>query len=303
MEADQRIDLFLHSHLNVSRVRIQEMIKSSKVTVNNQKVKAHHKVKQGEIITFYPLELNEGVISPTDILPQPISIEILYMDSDIIMVNKPAGMVTHLTHKIHFNTLVNALLAQTTLCKIGLPFRPGIVHRLDKDTSGVIVVARTEAAYYSLVEQFGKKRMKRLYLAIVYGKVKELEGRIAVPIGWIRTGGVRKEIHGRKAREAITNFKVLERTSDYSFLELSLETGRTHQIRLHLSHIGYPVIGDSIYGRKKDGTSLISRQALHAYLLGIHHPTTGKYVEFTTHLPDDMKLFLQQHGFSNFVGE
>jgi len=206
-------------------------------------------------------------------------------------------MIVHPTHKIKSGTLINALLFHTKgkLSSIGAPLRPGIVHRLDKDTSGVIVVAKSNQAYWPLARQFSAHTINRSYLALVHGIMKQEKGEIDVPIGRPFKGGVGMKVKGRLAKKAITYFKIRERfNSGYSLLEVKLMTGRTHQIRVHLSYIGHQVVGDKRYGGKREPH--MKRQALHAFLLGFYHPIINKYMEFTSPLPEDIKQFIKELG-------
>lgn len=289
-DENQRLDVYLTKKLGLSRVRIQKLIKSNEVTLNNKRlVKPHHQIKSEDKI-----EVNLPEAEELNITPEDIPIEILYEDEDLIVINKPAGIIVHPTHKIKSGTLINALLFHTQgkLSSIGAPFRPGVVHRLDKDTSGVIVVAKTDQAYWSLVKQFSQHTIKRCYLALVHGIMKQDKGEINIPIGRPFKGGVGMKVKGRLSRQAITYFKVKERfNSEYSLLEVKLGTGRTHQIRVHLNYIGHQVVGDKRYGKKRDG--LIKRQALHAFLLGFYHPKTSEYLEFTSPLQEDISQVIK----------
>lgn len=289
-DENQRLDVYLTKKSGLSRVRIQHLIKSNNVTIDSKTgLKPHHKIKSKEriVVNFPPLE-------DFYITPQDIPLEILYEDEDLIVINKPAGMITHPTHKIKSGTLINALLFHTKgkLSSIGVPFRPGVVHRLDKDTSGVIVVAKSDRAYWSLAKQFSKHTITRCYLALVHGIMKQDSGEINVPIGRPLKGGVGMQAKGRLAKEAITYFSVQERiNSGYSLLEVRLSTGRTHQIRVHLNYIGHQVVGDKRYGKKREHE--MKRQALHAFLLGFYHPITNKYLQWSSPLPEDINQFIK----------
>lgn len=220
--------------------------------------------------------------------PEPIPLSILHEDEDIIVINKQKGLVVHPAAGAPTGTLVNALLHHVGSLPVGGDdTRPGIVHRLDKDTSGAMVVAKSERAYHSLGRQFRAKTVKRVYRALVHGDVKDDRGVVAAPIG-------RHEIHRQKmrvvhhgGREAYTHYRVVERFGDYTLLECRLETGRTHQIRVHMAHIGHPIVGDPVYGRGKSPFP-VEGQLLHAYRLGFVHPGTGEFVEFCAPLPQDM---------------
>lgn len=290
-DENQRLDVYLTSKLGLSRVKVQNLIKSNQVSLNNTtKIKSHHKIKSNDIII-----INLPPPENFNITPEDIPLDILYEDEDLIVINKPPNMIVHPTHKIKSGTLVNALLAHTKgkLSSIGAPFRPGIVHRLDKDTSGVIVVAKSDQAYWSLAKQFSAHTINKTYLALVHGIVKKDEGKIDVPIGRPSEGGVGMKVKGRLAKQAVTYFKVKERFNQgYSLLEIKLATGRTHQIRVHLNYIGHQVVGDKRYGKKKEQG--MNRQALHASLLGFYHPITNKYIEFTSPLPEDITQFIKK---------
>ncbi|MEW6606988.1 MAG: RluA family pseudouridine synthase [bacterium] len=290
-EENQRLDVYLTKKSGLSRVRIQDLIKSNQVTLNdNTGVKPHYKIKPGDRIIIN-LPQPEDFNIPAEDIP----LEILYEDDDIIVINKPAGIIVHPTHKIKSGTLINALLFHTKgrLSSIGAPFRPGIVHRLDKDTSGIIVIAKSDKAYWSLARQFSAHTINRSYFALVYGIVKQDEGEINLPIGREWDGGVGMKVKGRLAKNAITYFKVKERFSaGYSLLEVKLGTGRTHQIRVHLSYLGYQVVGDKRYGKRREVS--LKRQALHSFLLGFYHPITNIYLEFSSRLPEDISEFIKE---------
>jgi len=284
-DENQRLDVYLTKKFGLSRVRIQNLIKTNEITLNDKTgIKPHHRVKLEDRIKVNLPEAEE-----LNITPENIPLEVLYEDEDLIVINKPAGMIVHPTHKIKSGTLINALLAHTKgkISSIGAPFRPGIVHRLDKDTSGVMVIAKTDKAYWSLVKQFSQHTILKCYLALIHGIMKQDKGEINIPIGRPFKGGVGMKAKGRLAREAITYFKVKQRfDSGYTLLEVKLGTGRTHQIRVHLSYLGHQVVGDKRYGKKRD--QVMKRQALHAYLLGFYHPKTNEYLEFTSPLPEDI---------------
>lgn len=289
----KRLDVYLTSKLGLSRVRVQNIIKAKQVTLNNKTdIKPHHKIKSKDTIV-----VNLPSQEELNITPEDIPLEILYEDKDLIVINKPAGIIVHPTHKIKSATLINAVLAHTKgkLADIGLPLRPGVVHRLDKDTSGVIVIAKSEGAYWGLAKQFSNHSINRAYLVLVHGVMKEDEGEINLPIGRPFKGGVGMKVKGRLSKQAITYFKVKERFNlglGYSLLEVKLATGRTHQIRVHLSYIGHQVVGDKRYGKKREAQ--MQRQALHAFLLGFYHPIMNKYMEFTAKLPQDITCFIEK---------
>ncbi|MGA9117010.1 MAG: RluA family pseudouridine synthase [Bacteroidota bacterium] len=299
----ERLDLFLTHHVeNATRTRIQQAVRAGLVLVDGCRVRASHRVSPGERI-----ELTLPSPPPTDILPEPIPLDILYEDADLLVVNKPAGMVTHPAHGNRTGTLVNALLSHTrSLSAGGDPVRPGIVHRLDKDTSGLLVVARNERAHAALARQFALRTVRREYQAVVWGRFSSGEGVVQACLG--RSRSDRKKmavVEGGK--EARTEYRVLEQFAYCALLRLRLRTGRTHQIRVHLAHIGHPVFGDpSYHGRRivcgtgsrsqKDEVEcllrLMPRQALHARTLGFLHPGGGREMFFASPLPPDMESVL-----------
>ncbi|AEH50688.1 RluA family pseudouridine synthase [Pseudothermotoga thermarum] len=286
-EANQRLDLFLLAKLPVkfSRSYIQKAIKEGKVKVNQKVQKPSYKVKPGDVIF---VEEPAVELKPIAVEPEPIHLDILYEDHDIIVVNKPAGMVVHPIPAHMTGTLVNALLYH---CKdlqgIGGELRPGIVHRLDKDTSGVIVVAKNDLAHQSLSKQFKDRKVFKMYFALVQGCVKNDEGEIQLSLARHPVHRIKMTV-SETGRKSITLYKVLKRFKDLATLVVAYpKTGRTHQIRVHMKFIGHPIIGDPLYGKKSfEG---IERQMLHAARLGFFHPRTGEYVQFTAPLPEDFK--------------
>jgi len=274
----ERIDIFLAKMLGLSRSKIAFLIKDKMVKINGKETKPHHLIKIGEKI--------EISLKDTTIKPENVPLDIVYEDDFLIVVNKKPGQVTHPTARIRENTLVNALLFHTSLPDSKDKDRPGIVHRLDKDTSGLIVVAKTERAQEILAKMIKERVVKRKYLGIVKGCIKEDTGEITKPIGRPKKGGVLMKVYGRSMREAKTSYKVLQRFKDASLLEIELITGRTHQIRVHFASIRHPVLGDKSYGK---ATSLINRQALHAFSLSFPHPITKEPLSFEVEPPPDMK--------------
>ncbi len=276
-----RIDKYLSVIMEKkSRSYIQGLIHEGKVKVNDKIIKSNYKVKTGEVakvIVPDPVELN--------IIPEDIPIEVMYEDDDVIVINKIQGMVVHPAPGVYSGTLVNALLYHCkNLSGINGVVRPGIVHRIDKDTSGILVVAKNDDAHNKLAAQLKDHSMTREYYALVNGVLKEHEGTINKPLG--RNPNDRIKIAVVKdGREAITHFKVLERFKDYTLIKCKLETGRTHQIRVHMAYIGHPLVGDPVYGYKKQSFNL-NGQLLHAKILGFIHPSTEEYMEFETPLPD-----------------
>ena len=287
-----RIDSYLaKKDEDLSRVAIQRLIKEEKILVNGKKVKVSYKVQENDSVS-----LEEEKPKEIELKAQDIPIEILYEDNDIIVVNKPKGLVVHPGNGNPDGTLVNSLMniCKDSLSGIGGEIRPGIVHRLDKDTSGVIVVAKNDKAHINLSEQIKNHEVEKTYITLVRGIVKENEATINMPIG--RNKNDRKKMAVEKdGKVAITNFKVLERfpKDNCTLLEVKIETGRTHQIRVHLSHIGYPVIGDTTYSNGKNKWGVIG-QCLHAKSLKFKHPTTGKEMNIEAELPEYFKEILKQ---------
>jgi len=282
-----RIDLYLtHKEIYPSRSQIRNLIAQGKVKVNSSPVKPSYILKNGDTIDLSLPENKELKIKAED-----IPLDIIYEDEYLVVVNKPDDMIVHPAGKIRSGTLVNALLyrCRDSLSGIGGVIRPGIVHRLDKNTSGLMVVAKNDFAHLGLSKQIKEHQVTKKYLTLVYGNMKDDSGIIDAPIG--RSLKNRKKmavtVEG-KSREAVTQFKVLKRFSDYTLIEATLRTGRTHQIRVHLAFIGHPIVGDQLYGRKKQGLN-ISRQALHSHILGFVHPSSKKYMEFSATLPQDMQ--------------
>ena len=280
---NKRIDAYLAiKSKELSRVAIQRLISEEKILVNNKKTKSSYKVQEGDIIN-----LEEEKPKEVDLKAQDIPIEIIYEDNDIIVVNKPKGMVVHPANGNPDGTLVNAIMAicKDSLSGIGGELRPGIVHRLDKDTSGILIVAKNDKAHIVLSNQIKNHEVQKTYIALVRGIVKENEATINMPIG--RSNKDRKKMDVVKTgKDAITHFKVLERYHKHNctLLEVNIETGRTHQIRVHLSHIGYPVIGDEVYSSGKNEWN-IKGQALHAKSLKFKHPITKKEMFLEARLP------------------
>lgn len=277
-----RIDAYLANELeNQSRSYVQKLIDEAEVTVNGKTVKSNYKVKAGD-------EIEVTIPDPVklDVEPENIDLDIIYEDNDIIVVNKPKGMVVHPAAGNYSGTLVNALLAhcEGSLSDINGVIRPGIVHRIDKDTTGILVVAKNNEAHEGLSEKLKVHDINRVYTAICEGVIKEDSGTVDAPIGRHPVDRKKMAVNTRNGRHAVTHFKVLERFKNTTLIEARLETGRTHQIRVHMSYIGHPLLGDEVYGRKTQKFKL-QGQALHATVLGFEHPVTGKYVEFSSELP------------------
>lgn len=293
-EKNQRIDAYLaKKYEDMSRVAVKRLIDEEKILVNNKKTKASYKVQENDEIT-----IEEETPKEIELKAQNIPLEILYEDNDIIVVNKPKGMVVHPANGNPDGTLVNAVMAicHDSLSGIGGEIRPGIVHRLDKDTSGVIVVAKNDKAHINLSEQIKNHEVEKTYLALVKGFVKENEATINMPIG--RSTSNRKKMAVTKSgKQAITHFKVIKRykthKQDYALLEVKIETGRTHQIRVHLSQIGYPIVGDSTYSNGKNEWG-IEGQCLHAKSLKFKHSITGKEMYIEAKLPQYYEELLRE---------
>ena len=288
-EDGKRIDAYLSEKLeDTSRVAIQRLLANDKILINGKKVKPSYKVQQGDTI-----QVEEEVPVESSLKAQNIPLDIIYEDDDIIVVNKPKGMVVHPANGNPDGTLVNAIMAicKDSLSGIGGEIRPGIVHRLDKDTSGIIIIAKNDKTHIHLSEQIKAHKVKKTYIALVRGIVKENEATINMPIG--RSEKDRKKMAvTKKGKEAITHFKVLERYDKYTLLKVNIETGRTHQIRVHLSQIGYPIVGDEIYSNGKNEWN-IKGQCLHAKSLEFTHPTTGETMYLEAKLPEYFENILK----------
>ena len=280
-----RIDKVLTTKISsLSRSRIQELVQDRNILVNGKKVKTSYKVQKNDLIS-----VNVPKLKPLAVVPEDIPLDIIYEDQDVIVVNKPQGMVVHPAAGHPDHTLVNALLFHTkNLAESPEGFRPGIVHRIDKDTSGLLMVAKNAFARESLEKQLAQKTNKRLYLAIVHGNFSEKSGTIEAPIG--RDHYNRKKMAVvENGKNAVTHFTVLEQFQKFSLIRCQLETGRTHQIRVHLAYIGHPVAGDPLYGPHH--TLKGNGQFLHAQVLGFKQPHSGKWLEFEAQPP---QIFLQQ---------
>lgn len=260
-----------------SRSQIKQLLDGGNITVNGKTEKAKYKVKSGDVI-----RLEEPETKTLELRPENIPLDIVYEDDDVIVINKPQGMVVHPAPGHDEHTLVNALLYHCPLSTINGTFRPGIVHRIDKDTSGLLMVAKNDKAHRSLAKQLKDKTNIREYVALVHGRIAEDEGTINAPIGRSLKDR-KKQAVVKDGRNAVTHFEVLKRYRDYTFVKCILETGRTHQIRVHMKYIGHPLIGDPLYGPKK--TIKGNGQFLHAGKLGFVHPTTGKLLIFEAPLP------------------
>ena len=287
----ERIDKFLCANLDgLSRSYIQKLLKDGNITVGGQKVKANYKLNASDEIT---------VLIPQpetlDILPEDIPLDILYEDDDILIVNKPKGMVVHPSPGHYSHTLVNAIMyhCKGNLSGINGVIRPGIVHRIDMNTTGSLLICKNDNAHQIMADQLKEHAITRKYHAIVHGNLKEDEGTINAPIGRHPVDRKKMSTKAPNGRHAVTHYRVLERFGNYTYIECRLETGRTHQIRVHMSSIGHPILGDEVYGPAKCPFKL-QGQTLHAKILGICHPSTGEYMEFDAPLPEYFLSLLER---------
>lgn len=290
-DVGKRIDKYLSEVLpDYSRSFIQRMVKDQQVSINKKQIKSNYKLRVGDIIAF-----NIPAPKALDIPAENIQLDILYEDKDVLLVNKPQGMVVHPAPGHHTGTLVNAIMhhCQDDLSGINGIMRPGIVHRIDKDTSGVLIVCKNDLAHASIAEQLKNHSITRKYNAIVYNHVKDDEGVINAPIGRHPVHRKQMAINTKQGKEAVTHYRVLERINQYTYVELQLETGRTHQIRVHMTSIHHPLLGDPVYGPINNRFKL-KGQALHARILGFIHPTTQEYMAFEAPLPNYFKSLLEK---------
>lgn len=290
-EIGQRLDKLVTAYdTEWSRARVQEWISEGFVTVNNQPCKSNYKVRAGEVI-----QVSIPPIEELNVEAEPIPLDVIYEDQDVIVVNKPRGMIVHPGSGNYSGTLVNALLAhcKDSLSGIGGVARPGIVHRIDKDTSGLLMVAKNDQAHHSLVDQLKEHTVERMYVAVVHGLIPHEYGTVDAPIGRDPVHRQRMAINHKNGKKAITHFRVKDRFRDTSLIECRLETGRTHQIRVHMKYINYPLIGDPVYGPKKSNYHF-KGQALHAQVLGFVHPRTGEFMRFEVEPPADFQGLLRK---------
>nr|WP_294465370.1 RluA family pseudouridine synthase [uncultured Sellimonas sp.] len=289
----ERIDKFLSCRLEeLSRSYIQKLIKEEHVLVNGKPVKANYKLGTKDEVC---LEIPEA--KEPDILPEDIPLDILYEDQDILVVNKPKGMVVHPAAGHYSGTLVNALMfhCKGSLSGINGVMRPGIVHRIDMDTTGSLLVCKNDEAHRILADQLKEHSIRREYHAIVYGNVKEDTGTVDAPIGRHPVDRKKMSINYKNGKRAVTHYEVLERFGTFTYIRCRLETGRTHQIRVHMASLHHPLLGDEVYGPSgKQPFSGLKGQVLHAKILGIHHPSTGAYMEFDAPLPEYFVNILQK---------
>ncbi|MEW9698076.1 RluA family pseudouridine synthase [Paenibacillus sp. SI8] len=286
--AGERIDKFITDALeeDISRTQVQQWVKDGHVKVNGNGIKSNYKLSENDVITL-------SIPEPTgvELLAEDIPLNVVFEDSDVIVINKMRGLVVHPAPGHYSGTLVNALMFHChDLSGINGELRPGIVHRIDKDTSGLIMAAKNDKAHTSLAEQLKAHSVNRKYIALVHGNIQHDQGTIDAPIG--RDSHDRKmyTVTEKNSKHAVTHFIVLERFGDFTLVELKLETGRTHQIRVHMKFIGHPLVGDPMYGKSKG--NLMNGQALHAAVLGFIHPRSGEHLQFEAPLPDDMNHLL-----------
>lgn len=287
-DKDLRLDVFLAQKLQdqISRTKIKECIKQGGVTVRGVCViSANCRLKVHDVVTMNYVEP-----PPITLEAQEMPLDIVFEDDHVVIINKPAGLVVHPGAGNLRDTLVNALMAHiSTLSSRGGVVRPGIVHRIDKDTSGLLVIAKSDTVHMLLAKQFKEHSISRRYYAAVKGVVQHDEGKCDASIGPGKIFKKKMVVEAAEGRSAVTYFSVVERFSKSTLIDIRLETGRTHQIRVHMAHYGHPILGDTVYGVQ---SRLIGRQALHAYLLGFVHPVTNKYVEFKAELPEDMRTLI-----------
>lgn len=290
-DVNKRVDVFLNEEMeDVSRSALQKNIEKGNITVNGEKISKNYKLRLGDIV--------EAELPPPeniDIVPEDIPLDIMYEDDDLIVINKPQNMVVHPAPGHYTGTLVNALMFHCgdNLSGINGVLRPGIVHRIDKDTSGVLVIAKSDLAHKGLSEQLAEHSMKRVYNAIVYNSFSEESGTVDRNIDRSKNDRKKMAVVMQGGRNAVTHYKVIEKLGKYTWVELQLETGRTHQIRVHMSYIGHPLLGDPVYGPKKCPFNL-NGQVLHAKVLGFIHTRTGEYMEFNSELPDYFSSLIER---------
>lgn len=286
-----RIDKYITASVkDITRSAVQNLINDSNVSVNDKKIGKNYKLRKGDIITINipdPVELN--------VVAENIPLDIVYEDSDLLVVNKPKGMVVHPAAGNYTGTLVNALMYHcgNSLSGINGILRPGIVHRIDKDTSGLLIVAKSDKAHKGLADQIKQHSFTREYEAVVIGNIRDDVGKIDAPIGRHPIDRKKMTVTDKNSKNAVTHYTVINRFNGFTHLRLRLETGRTHQIRVHMSYLGHPVAGDTVYGPSKDEYSL-GGQCLHARKIGFIHPITGEYLELTSDLPQYFKDFLKK---------
>ncbi len=290
-DAGKRLDLFLTEVLSdLTRSRIQKLITDDNIRVNNKGIRSNYKLRVHDEICVEIPDAKE-----TELKAEQIPLEIVYEDDCMLVVNKPQGMVVHPAAGNYSGTLVNALMAHCggRLSGINGEIRPGILHRIDKDTSGLLMVAKNDKAHLGLSSQIKEHSLTREYLALVHGKIKEEKGTIDAPIGRDEKDRKRMTITQKNSKNAVTHFFVVERFDKYTFIRCRLETGRTHQIRVHMSKNGHPIVGDPVYGAKKEEFKL-NGQLLHAHMIGFIHPENGEYMEFSCKIPEYFEDVLEK---------
>ena len=289
-ENPERIDKYLMNKLEISRSKIQRMIETNNILVNDNKVKSSYTLKENDEIT-----INEDYTEEVDIKPENIPLDIIYEDEYLLVVNKPSGMVVHPAPGNYHNTLVNALMYHcNNLSKVNGNIRPGIVHRIDADTSGLLLVAKNDEVHTSLAKQISEKTVLRKYIALVHGVILESTATIDAPIGRDANDRKKMAVTDINSKDAITHVKVLERYKNATLIECVLETGRTHQIRVHLNYINHPVVNDPIYGKRKLDDKEFG-QMLHAKTIGFIHPVTKEYLEFSVDVPEKFNEILNKY--------
>ena len=289
-ESDIRIDAYISSKLdNMSRNAVQKLINDNNITVNNKVINKNYKIKlNDEIIILMPPP------QVLDVKAEDIELDIVYEDSDVAVINKPQGMVVHPAAGHYSGTLVNALMNNVEdLSTINGVLRPGIVHRLDKNTSGLLIIAKNDVSHSFLSDCLKEHSINRIYYALVEGVVKNDKGTIDAPLGRSEKDRKKRCVTTKNSKEAITNYEVIKRYRRYTLVKLKLETGRTHQIRVHMKYIGHPVVGDDVYG-KEDKKFGLKGQLLHSKSIGFVHPTTKEYLEFESELPDYFKNVIEK---------
>ncbi len=290
-DAGIRLDKYISDNIaELTRSAVQGLCESGGVSVNGKSMAKNYKLREGDVISVTIPDPQ-----PMDAVPENIPLDIVYEDADLLVVNKPKGMVVHPAHGNYTGTLVNALLYHCgdSLSGINGVIRPGIVHRIDKNTSGLLIVAKNDASHLKLAEQIKEHSFTREYEAVASGYFKETSGKIDAPIGRHKIDRKKMCVTTENSRNAVTHFEVIRQYGGYAHVRLRLETGRTHQIRVHLAYLGHPVLGDDVYGKPYKG---IDGQCLHARKIGFIHPSTGDYMEFTSNLPDYFSSILDKLG-------